>query len=94
MQRLLVNAITLLTFGLAIILMWPFRGRFRGWIHEPAVWLFVIGFAGVFLIPLPVAAMLMIVAVTVPVINRFKTRPTAKGSGTAETGRTAKPSVS
>ncbi|MCS7469808.1 hypothetical protein NZK35_24410 [Stieleria sp. ICT_E10.1] len=72
LEDLLVNGITLLTFGLAIILMWPFRGRFQGWIQEPAVWLFVIGVLGLFLIPFPVAVTLMIIAVTVPLINRLK----------------------
>lgn len=75
LQSLLVNSITLLTFGLAIILMWPFRGRYRSWIGEPAVWLFVLGFLALFLIPVPVAAMLMIIAVSVPIINRVKTKP-------------------
>lgn len=79
LQELLVNAITMLTFGLAVILMWPFRGRFRGWIHEPSVWLFVVGFVALFLIPIPVAAMLMVVAVTVPLINRLKMRSPSAG---------------
>lgn len=79
LQRILVNAITLFTFGLAIILMWPFRGRFQNWIHAPALWLFVVGLLGVFLIPPPVAVMLMIVAVTVPLINRTKGRSAATG---------------
>jgi hypothetical protein len=74
LQSLLVNAITLVTFGLAIVLMWPFRGRFRSWIGQPPVWLFVVGFLGLFLIPLPPAAALMIIAVTVPIINRVKAR--------------------
>ena len=74
LQNLLVNAITMLTFGLAVILMWPFRGRLRGWIHEPAIWLFLLGMLGVLLIPLPLAVLLMVVAVTVPLINRWKHR--------------------
>ncbi|WP_253161161.1 hypothetical protein [Stieleria tagensis] len=75
LQRLLLNSITLLMFAVAIVLLWPFRGRFKGWIHEPAVWLFLIGFLGLFLIPIPLAVTLIIVAVTVPLINRrqFKT---------------------
>jgi hypothetical protein len=76
LQSLLVNAITLVTFGLAIVLMWPFRGRFRSWIRQPSVWLFVIGFLGLFLIPPPAAVALMIIAVTLPIINRSKARST------------------
>ncbi|PAY18423.1 hypothetical protein CKO51_16375 [Rhodopirellula sp. SM50] len=79
LEDLLVNGITLLTFGLAIILMWPFRGRFQGWIQEPAVWLFVIGVLGLFLIPFPVAVTLMIIAVTVPLINRMKSKSAPTG---------------
>lgn len=77
LQNLLVNSITLVTFGLAIILMWPFRGRYRSWIREPAVWLFVVGFLTLFLIPIPIAAMLMIIAVSLPIIKRIKSKPTS-----------------
>ena len=66
LQELLVNLITLMTFALAIILLWPFRGRFRHWIDQPALWLFIVGCLGMFLFPKPVAGMLMLVAITVP----------------------------
>lgn len=72
LQRLLVQSITLLTFGLAIVLLWPFRGRFRGWISEPALWLFLIAIPAFLLIPPPLAFTLVIVAVTLPVINHLK----------------------
>ncbi|WP_182868112.1 brain acid soluble protein 1 [Stieleria mannarensis] len=79
LQDLLVNAITLVTFGLAVILMWPFRGRFQTWIHEPAVWLFILGTLGLFLIPIPLAVTLMVIAVTVPLINRMKSKSVPTG---------------
>ncbi|QEF96901.1 hypothetical protein Mal15_09310 [Stieleria maiorica] len=79
LQDLLVNVITLVTFGLAVILLWPFRGRFQTWIHEPAVWLFVVGVLGLFLIPIPLAVTLMVIAVTVPLINRMKSKSVPTG---------------
>ena len=80
LQRSLFNAITLITFGLAIILLWPFRGRYRSLIRHPALWLLTLGLIGCFLIPLPLASAIIIVALTVPAIKKLQHKPAATPS--------------
>jgi hypothetical protein len=72
LQRLLIDWITLITFGLGVILLWPFRGRFQGWITHPALWLFLTGAVSVVLIPPPIAVSLMLLAASLPVLRGTK----------------------
>ncbi|WP_436716033.1 hypothetical protein U8335_28265 [Roseiconus lacunae] len=75
LQRTLFNIITMVTFALAIILLWPFRGRYRHWITHPALWLLCIGLLSLFFIPTPVALAVIITAITVPAIKAHQSRP-------------------
>ncbi|MCC9602811.1 hypothetical protein LOC67_19850 [Stieleria sp. JC731] len=75
LQRGLFNIITLITFALAIILLWPFRGRYRYWLEHPTTWLVAIALLGCFFVPFPVPVAILLVAVSAPALRYFSKRP-------------------
>ncbi|OYP37762.1 hypothetical protein [Rhodopirellula sp. MGV] len=80
LQRSLFNMITLVTFALAIVLLWPFRGRYRRWILHPSVWVLAIAVLSTAVVPLPIALTIMIVAITIPAFRLRSRRPATKSS--------------
>ncbi|TWT94514.1 hypothetical protein [Stieleria varia] len=74
LRTLLSNALTLLMVSGAFLLLWPLRNRVDRMIVHPAFWLFLIGVAGMFVAPIPVAVGIMLVAVSLPTLHRFSRR--------------------
>ena len=70
LQGLLNHAITMITVVLGVILIWPFRGRWKSILYHPSFWLAVLGLASLVVIPAPIGFVLVLVATTVPWLQR------------------------
>ena len=64
---MLVNFLTLLLVGGLLASLWPLRHYSDKVLVHPAFWLAVIGLAGFFVAPIPVAAAVVLTAVALPV---------------------------
>lgn len=70
LQGSLNHAITIVTFVLGVILIWPFRGRWKPVLYHPSFWLATLGMASLVVIPAPIGFAIVLVATTVPWLQR------------------------
>ena len=62
----IVNLITMLCGLVLVIVLWPFRERANAMVAHPAFWLAAIAVLGFYIAPVPVAAALLLVALSLP----------------------------
>ena len=71
LRRFLRNGLTLMMVCGFLMLLWPLRENFQHRLNHPAFWLGTLGLFGCLVAPLPVALALVVVAITLPAVNRF-----------------------
>ncbi len=66
LRTIITNSISLLCGMAVIVLLWPLRRYFDAMTSHPAFWLALVAICGFFVAPIPVAASLLLVAISLP----------------------------
>ncbi len=81
LRTIIVNCLTLMLVGGLLACLWPVRHSIDKIVVHPAFWLGLIGVLGLVVAPVPVAAAILLVAITLPVFPRLPRRASRRDNG-------------